>query len=818
MTVGTAKRRLLGLIPKTKVRSRILAIALIPSLVLVVSVTGVVSQLIWQARQDRALADLILRSAPYAVSFNEAILQERRLTMLRVAHRPFDETLLRTQRQRVDDSGQALMTTVASLSEVVPGTFEQFGREVGYDFRQLADLRLRAEADTATINDAYEVYTRLAGTGAAAIAIMASHAPDAGSAVAAANTASLFRAADAMSAAYALADTVTTEDGFDSGSLHEFIHQAGAYHTELDALAHGSDDTQLRGEISALTSTPAWLRLSVFENSLIDRAGSVPDQTGKNADTARTDRTTQPLANPTILQQDSGTAIDGLRKLWRSHYEGTQRRAADIARSTTNTAILVGGTALVVTLAAFLFTLWLANRLARRLNRLRAQTLSLAEDQLPEIMTRIRAGEHVDLESALPVLDLDHDEIGEVAKAFDTAQRAAVSAAVTEAKTREAVNAVFLNLAHRSQLMAHRQLEVLDSAEAQEENPVLMSLLFQLDHLATRERRNAENLIILGGERPGRQWRNPVPLLDIVRSAIAETHDYARIDATRLPDVRINGAVVADVIHLLAELLDNATSFSPPSSRVEASGNVVGRGAVVEIVDQGLGMPDDEMVRINKLLSDTPDFGLLQLSSDSRLGLIVVSALAFRNGIKVRLAESDYGGIKAVVLIPRTLLAVDDTLLTPSEIPNADQWRSPGSSAPSPQAVPSHKNSSADFTHSPTARPSTVPEPPQRAPLPVAHELPAISAALAGPPGRAEDGRPPLPRRQRQEHLSPQLANSTVTLEPHNSPAARIRTAEQARDLMSAIATGTVQGRRAGHDTTEYDREGTHDDAGFDRS
>ncbi|MEV0110077.1 ATP-binding protein [Nocardia sp. NPDC050799] len=167
--------------------------------------------------------------------------------------------------------------------------------------------------------------------------------------------------------------------------------------------------------------------------------------------------------------------------------------------------------------------------------------------------------------------------------------------------------------------MAHRQLEVLDAAESREENPALLNLLFKLDHLATRERRNAEKLIILSGERPGRQWRNPVPLRDIVRSAIAETEDYARVRAARLPDVRIKSVVVADIIHLLAELIDNSLSYSPPASRVEVSGNPVGKGAVVEIIDQGLGMPADELARVNTLLADSPDFGVLQLSSDSRL-------------------------------------------------------------------------------------------------------------------------------------------------------------------------------------------------------
>jgi signal transduction histidine kinase len=156
-------------------------------------------------------------------------------------------------------------------------------------------------------------------------------------------------------------------------------------------------------------------------------------------------------------------------------------------------------------------------------------------------------------------------------------------AAVTEAKTREGVWAVFLNIAHRSQTVVHRQLEILDKAEHQQEDPDQLQMLFELDQLATRARRNAENLIILGGEQPGRRWRSPVPLMDFVRSAFAEAEDYTRVDLSRLPGVTIVGNVVADLIHLLAELVDNATAFSPPESPVTVMGNIVGNGAVVEI-------------------------------------------------------------------------------------------------------------------------------------------------------------------------------------------------------------------------------------------
>ncbi|MGQ4599773.1 nitrate- and nitrite sensing domain-containing protein [Nocardia sp. R6R-6] len=845
----------------SSVRARILAIALIPSIVLAIAVAGVVRHLTTQARQDRAWADVTLRTAPYAVEFDEAIQQERRLTMLRAAHRPFDEYALKAERQRVDNALRELTDLVAAMSEVIPGSFDNIAAGMAGDVGQMMAMRARVDADSATVDEVYQTYSRLAATQGRAIDITARYAPDAASAIVGANTAALSRAADSMSAAYALTAALVTDEGLDSRSQREFVRRVGQYHALLDSLARG-DDARMRSEISTLTADRAWQQLLAFEDSMIDRGAGEQDVPTTTSTTSRTVAGSPIRVDRDALQQNSDAAVAKLRTLWRTQYEQMQHRAGGIADDTTDTAVLVGGLVMAISVVAFLITLLLANRLSQRLRRLRQQTLALAEEQLPEIMARIRTGESVDVDSALPDLAFGRDEIGEVANAFDSAQRAAVSAAVTEAKTRSAVNAVFLNLAHRSQLMAHRQLEVLDAAEARQEDPEMMNLLFQLDHLATRERRNAENLIILGGERPGRRWRNPVSLRDIVRSAIAETQDYSRVQATRLPEARVGAGVVADVIHLLAELIDNATSFSPPGSRVEASGNFVGKGAVVEIIDQGLGIPEAELGRINELLSSAPDFGLMQLSSDSRLGLIVVAVLASRNGIKVRLAESDYGGTKAVVLIPAALL-VDENRSEPTDnAPSIDNALIPaGPTRQQPaQAVekvteakaypvetksypveansyPTESNSYATETNSypvesnsyPTESNSYATETnsypvetkaypaetksyrdflTQPADVPVGSadtnstrwQQPVDSRPPAPPaelPPATPDGRPPLPRRRRQESLAPQLTESEPAVQAPERDSSGSRSAEQARDLMSAIANGTRQGRHA---------------------
>jgi signal transduction histidine kinase len=320
-------------------------------------------------------------------------------------------------------------------------------------------------------------------------------------------------------------------------------------------------------------------------------------------------------------------------------------------------SLLTGAGLLLLALVVFAIVTRMSNRLIRRLRRLQSETMDLVSQRLPTIVEQLGKGAQVDVESALPPLDHGTDEIGQVADAFNQAQRTAVAAAAKEAETRAGTSKVFLNIAHRSQVVAHRQLKLLDQAERTQEDPDQLSLLFQLDHLTTRSRRNAENLIILGGGKPGRQWRNPVPLLDVVRSAVGEAETYTGITIEQMPKASVAGAAVADIIHLLAELVDNATRFSPPTARVEVRGNVAGRGIVIEIEDQGLGIEREQLEELNETLQKPPDFSVMALSDEPRLGLFVVRQLSVRHGVRVTLTESPaYGGIRAIVLLPLALI------------------------------------------------------------------------------------------------------------------------------------------------------------------
>lgn len=295
----------------------------------------------------------------------------------------------------------------------------------------------------------------------------------------------------------------------------------------------------------------------------------------------------------------------------------------------------------------------IGRELVRDLSRLRKDAHEVSGVRLPSVMRRLAAGEHVDVETESPHLQYERDEIGQVGQALNTLQRAAVEAAVKQADMRRGVSEVFVNLARRNQVLLHRQLTLLDTMERRTENTDELADLFRLDHLTTRMRRHAEGLVILSGAAPSRQWRKPIQLMDVVRAAVAEVEDYERIEVRRLPRIGVGGPAVADLTHLIAELLENATVFSPPHTAVQVHGERVANGFTLEIHDRGLGMAPDVLLDANLRLAETPEF---ELSDTDRLGLFVVSRLAQRQNVRVSLQTSPYGGTTAVVFIPAPLL------------------------------------------------------------------------------------------------------------------------------------------------------------------
>jgi signal transduction histidine kinase len=335
-------------------------------------------------------------------------------------------------------------------------------------------------------------------------------------------------------------------------------------------------------------------------------------------------------AAATVLAANTAPAIDAKDRLW--------------------VVSAVGALGLILTL---LVTIGLGRSINRRLTELRKSALTLAQEQLPAVVSRLRRGEPVDVAAEAPPIRVGSDEIGQVGQAIDAVRQTAIRSAIDEASIRQGVNDMFRNLARRNQSLLQRQLSVLDDMERRATDPDVLEDLFKMDHLTTRMRRHAEGLIILSGAPPGRSWSAPVKLIDVMRGAVAEVEDYARVTASTQARTALAGSAVTDVIHLLAELIENATSLSPPFTQVRVGGESVANGFAIEIEDRGLGMTPQRLAELNERLANPP---ALNPANTEQLGLFVVGQLARRHRINVILRPSPYGGTTAVVLIPADLI------------------------------------------------------------------------------------------------------------------------------------------------------------------
>jgi HAMP domain-containing protein len=326
---------------------------------------------------------------------------------------------------------------------------------------------------------------------------------------------------------------------------------------------------------------------------------------------------------------------------------------------------------------AVLLALITARSLIRPMRRLEAAAEETAERRLPGVVERLQGGEQVDLEaeSAPPIEVRSSDEIGHLAEAFNSVHRVAVRVAGREAALRRSVGDMFLNLARRSQSLIERQLEVIDELEGSGSEAEVRAGLGELDHLATRMRRNAENLIILSGSEPARRWRGPISLTEVVQASVEEVKEHTRVELLPLDQVELAGHAAADVMHLLAELIENAVTFSAPGTKALVAGQPLPAGYLLEIEDQGLGMTDEQLVKVNQRLAKPPD---IDFALAKMLGFFVVTQLASKHGIKVQLRHSWYGGITALVLLPRQLI------VTPARLAPVDDRAGRGSRGRSP--------------------------------------------------------------------------------------------------------------------------------------
>ncbi|WP_083936477.1 sensor histidine kinase [Nocardiopsis ganjiahuensis] len=458
-----------------------------------------------------------------------------------------------------------------------------------------------------------------------------------------------YAAADALLAGVIPAGRMTYEE-----TAH-FTFLTASYRATLDTVSHAMHPS-VRADHEALVQQRIWTAAEGLSRRVVTRPPVAEADETVPGQAPLTEWNSAIDVEADAWDESSAVAALALDDI----ADAQTARTVDLAWSAALLRVTLGVAAAAVTLLGGAVAISLVSRSSRRLTErltcLREQILERDAD-LPDIIERAQRGSKVDVVDELPALDEEgDDEIGQVAEAFDSAQITAVEAAVRQAEIRRGANRAFLGIAFRNQTLVQRQLRLLDEIEYNEQDPEALRRLFRLDHLATRARRYADNLIILGGGQSARRWRQPRPLVDVLRASIAETEDFERVRLTSAPRVLMHGQVVADVVHLLAELVENATQFSPAGTPVDVGCTPVAGGLVVEIEDRGLGMSEQGYAAAERTLTRPPEFDVMALPDDPRLGLFVVARLAERHGIRVWLHPSPYGGTLATALIPDSLL------------------------------------------------------------------------------------------------------------------------------------------------------------------
>jgi len=811
-----------------QIRSKLVAILILPLLALAVLASNLaVSRISASVEADR-LAKITQFGASSLTDVADALQRERAVTNWYVAsgHKRNFGTMI-ADRVLVNEAAHALDASVrqVDLRDYPTALRADLASAQGQLARLLAPggQRARLERPDATVADVGRVYDPLIARLIDAIAGIG--ASDTTSSLLTRNLAAfsaLARAKEASSQSQSLVLGVLTKRSFSADEYHQFAALDGRQGAWLEQFQAAASAAQ-RGLFARTLSGRDIDRIAVIQGQLLN-ARDVPR-----------DLTPQAWFFPTSARAD-------LLHQFELGIKDDVLAAAASSRSSARqqATVVTVAMALILGLGVGL-SLLLARSMARPLLVLERTARGVADDQLPGVVERLQdAGEDVDLaaitqEATAPVPIRSRDEIGRLAEAFNAVHQVAVRVAVEQAALRRSIGDMILNLARRSQSLIDRQLELIDELERDAEDDALEQM-FRLDHLATRMRRNAENLIVLsGGADAARRLTQPVPLVDVVRAAMSEVEDYQRVELLPIDDVSLTGHAVADVVHLLSELIENATSFSPPGTKVQIATQQAANGYVLEIEDRGLGMSDEELIDANQRLANPPaiDFAVSRV-----LGLYVVGRLARRHTIKVQLRHSWYGGVTALAMLPAGLITRAGVPVLPTgELPELVApagprhtaevaWGEIGDAgvpeklgapmrparpleaarpvevqAPFEEDVPAE----AGVDHLPIfeqARSDWFDTSASAAYVPLRRQAPQqVTSAPAAPPPPARPAPPPagpgranLPRRRPRATMAPGLDNQSAP--PPPAAGARARTPEQIRAMLSSYSSGLERGRR----------------------
>ncbi|WP_311922329.1 nitrate- and nitrite sensing domain-containing protein [Microbispora sp. H10836] len=458
--------------------------------------------------------------------------------------------------------------------------------------------------------------------------------------------AALARAKESASVQRGMLTTVLPVDRFEQAQLQNFLGAVSAEESELRAFRKSAtaeertdfDNTVTGGKVD---------QAEFIRTLVLDRANAGFPLKGLDLS----------VRDDTRLWYDAmSQPINRMRTVEAKLTSTIVARSQSLKDDEQQRAVIVAVAVALLLIAVLLVTTGVARSLVRPLRRLRSEALEIAGSRLPDTVQKLReAGDAAEVPPIAPIQVVARDEIGEVARAFDEVHREAIRLAGDEARLRSNVNAMFVNLSRRTQTLVERQLSLIDGLEQGEQDEQRLGNLFKLDHLATRMRRNSENLLVLAGQEAARRWGQPVPIVDVVRASLSEVENYERVDLQVQSGASVVGQSVNDVVHLVAELVENAISFSPRDTKVTVSSNRIdGGGLIISVSDQGIGMTPEELAQTNYRLANPP---VVDVSVSRRMGLFVVGRLALRHGIRVQLRQQDTGGLTAMVLLPEALLA-----------------------------------------------------------------------------------------------------------------------------------------------------------------
>ncbi|MFI7705271.1 nitrate- and nitrite sensing domain-containing protein [Nonomuraea sp. NPDC049480] len=453
----------------------------------------------------------------------------------------------------------------------------------------------------------------------------------------------LAKAHEAASQQRGLLAAVAEAGRFQSGELDRFMAARAQQESELEVFRTAATLEQRQAYDDTVTGTlvdrAEVVRLRALAQA--DQSGPIDIFPGTGDDADR------------WFEAISGT-VDGMWTVQRRLGETIIVRSRTLGDAARHDAVVAATVIVLLLLAVLLLTAIVAQSLVTPLRRLRREALEIAGFRLPATVRTLRETGDGSTPVVAPIAVDSGDEVGEVARAFDEVHREAIRLAGEEARVRANINAMFVNLSRRSQTLVQRLIQHLDDLEQGERDELRLASLFKADHLATRMRRNNENLLVLANQEPPRRWNRPILLADVVRASLQEVEQYQRVDArVTTAHAAVAGQAVNDIVHLVAELIENALSFSPQDSRVTVGTEAVDGGVILSITDAGIGMTTDELAHANERLTHAVE---VDVSVSRRMGLFVVARLARRHGIRVGLRPHERGGLIAMVLVPDALL------------------------------------------------------------------------------------------------------------------------------------------------------------------